>query len=159
MKSKLIIMAINKEKEQSLQDGGRRSCSHVTDANYPALIMNMEKIYDFDNHRCRTCDHRNLLTHVTTPSPPQPKFRQQGGDYVCAHAHQCSTILRHCRCDGGASVESNLEREPLYDEGGPASFENLDLVTRSAVLSTYDADQGVVYPPGLRTPELLGSSP
>lgn len=158
MKGHSVIMALNKEKEQSLQDGGRRNCSRVTDANYPALIMNMEKIYDFDNHRCRTCDHRNLLTHIS-PSP-QPKFRQPGSDYACAHAHHCGTILRHCRCDGGASIESNLEREPLYDgqQAGPA-FENFDLVTRSGALSSGDADQGIIYPPGLRTPELFGSSP
>lgn len=178
-------MALNKEKDAPpAEDGGggggglRRSF----DANYPALIMNMEKVYDFENRPrllCPACDRRHHHHHQGAPGPsPPPQCHTIRRDF-CAHAapHRRGTILGHCRCGGGgpgsSSVDSNLEREPLYDDGDdddghPGNgfgFDNFDLVTArksvtsAAVTPDSSGTAASSYPPGLRTPELLASPP
>ena len=161
----------------SVGGGPRRGC-RVTDANYPALIMNMDKFCDFETHYGYGVvsgggglqhggggggDYETRRGCLYDQTPVHHHHHQPSDCGVVDDYNACTLQLQGrngCPCktgQGPATGDGDVDLVSAASAAGRASGTigrdgTAVAGKRSAAASAHDV---VLYPPGLRTPDTL----
>lgn len=157
-----MLMMQRKDEDALMPSVARRNSLRTpNDSNYPALIMNMDKLYDFETLYGQTMAppgddlgandpvmHRVLSHHVS--SFDASSF---GGAVECTcRPFESLTSPRHLAAIDDGVADRDLELPPAYDQGFEAHGYNMAKrrVPGGEHSKLYEVGG---YPPGLRTPK------